>query len=180
LFLARTPPVNMKHIFLFLLIIGFGVLTRAQTEYEAFSDQNAKILKGIISAELISEDAAFPWYQANQVGYVPGGEAVAVLRRKATGLELMLVGGTWDENTQFLIPRFFMLTDKAGISRDHITLLGLDRRNKSIDRLPEDLHISSIPAILVFQHGLETGRILVGHKNADWESRLATLLNCSR
>ena len=37
----------------------------AQSQYEVIKEGNSKILKGIITKELISNDSTFTWYKQN-------------------------------------------------------------------------------------------------------------------
>ena len=89
----------MKHFLLVAFIIGLGILTRAQKEYEVSTDGTNKILKGIVSRDVLENDTAFRWFHDNQVGYTPDAETVAILKAKGPALRFIVFGGTWCEDT---------------------------------------------------------------------------------
>jgi hypothetical protein len=166
----------MKHIFLFLLIVGFGVLTHAQTQYEVYNDSDGKILKGIISKDLIINDPSFSWFQENQNGYTPDQEAVTALRAKKTSIELLVFGGTWNRDTRYFLPKFFKMTDAASFPQDRIILIGVDSDKKTIGQFAEQMHITSIPTFIVLKEGREVGRVTATQKSNRWDKEIASIL----
>jgi thiol-disulfide isomerase/thioredoxin len=166
----------MKHIFLIAIIIGLGILTRAQTEYEVSSDGTNKILKGLISRSMLENDTAFKWYHENQAGYTPDAETVSVLKAKGSQVQFMVFGGTWCEDTQYLLPKFFALLDAASIAPDQVTLIGVDHNKKSVRHLSEDMHITNTPTFIVMKGGKEIGRVVEYGKDRQWERDLGDIL----
>src|SRR5918993_1236585 len=82
----------------------------AQTQYEVSKDGKDKVLKGIISRELIAADTSFQWYKSNQAGYKPNQEAIDALKSKSDAIQLIVFGGTWCVDTKYILPKFFALT----------------------------------------------------------------------
>jgi hypothetical protein len=167
----------MKHVFLFLLIVGFGILTRAQTQYEVYNDVNGKILKGVISRDLIVNDPSFNWFEQNLLGYMPDEEAVQALRAKRSSIELLVFGGTWNSDSRYFLPKFFKMTDLASFPQDRIKLVGLGPDQTAIGHLAEEMRIHSIPTLIILREGKEMGRVTVSQKSAGWERQIAVLLN---
>ena len=169
----------MKHIFLIALIIGFGILTRAQTEYEVSGDGTHKILKGIISPELLSQDSAFSWWRANQAGYIPDQNTVASLKARGANLQFMVFGGTWSGLSQALLPKFFSLLDAASFPPDHIILVGVDPDKNDIDHLTDDMHITRIPSFILLKDGKELGRVVEDGKAGHWDREIGELVTAA-
>ena len=167
----------MKHLFLFLLIVGFGILTRAQTQYEVYNDADGKILKGLISKDLILNDPSFGWFRENQSGFLPDREAIRALASKRKTVEILVFGGTWNQDTRFFLPKFFKMTDLASFPEDRITLVGLGRDKKDFGPLAEEMHILSLPTFIILKEGKEIGRVTVSQKSAGWEKEIAAILN---
>jgi hypothetical protein len=92
----------MKHVLLVVVIIGLGILTRAQKEYEVSTDSLGKMLKGLISRDMLENDTAFRWFHANQAGYAPDAETVAILKAKGPALRFVVFGGTISRTRQHL------------------------------------------------------------------------------
>jgi len=165
----------MKHIFLIAIIIGLGILTRAQA-YEVSSDGNSKILKGLISRDMLEGDTAFKWFHENQAGYTPDAQEAAVIKAKGPQVQFLVFGGTWSENTKVILPRFFSLLDAASFSRDQVTLIGVDRNQKTTNHLSESMHIRSIPTFIVLKDGQEVGRVEDQDRNGRWDKELTAII----
>jgi len=165
----------MKHLFLIAIIIGLGILTRAESEYTVTSDGANKILKGLISRDMLENDTAFRWFHNNKASFVPRTEAVAVLREKATEVQFLVFAATWNEETKYIIPRFFALLDAAAVPPDQVTLIGVDHANHSAHHLSEDMHIMNLPTIIVLKEGKEVGR-LSGHDHDPWDTTLTHII----
>jgi thiol-disulfide isomerase/thioredoxin len=169
----------MKHIFLVLLIIGIGILTHAQTEYEVSTDTTygpSKMLKGKVKREMLENDTAFKWFHENLAGYTPNTETVSILKAKGGQVHFLVFGGTWCGDTQELLPKFFALTDAADYTADQITFIAVDRHKKSLDHLPEDMHLTNTPTFIVLKGGKEVGRVLEHGKNGQWEREIAEIV----
>ena len=149
----------MKHLFLIAIIIGLGILTRAETEYVVSSDGTNKVLKGLISRDLLENDTAFRWFHDNSASFVPKAEEAAVLRAKASQVQFLVFAATWSDETKYIIPRFFSLLDAAAVPSDQVTLIGVDHAKRSVHHLSEDMHITDIPTIIVLKDGKEVGRV---------------------
>jgi hypothetical protein len=167
----------MKHIFLFLLIVGFGILTRAQTLYEVYNGADGKILKGLITRDVIVNDPSFSWFQQYQDGYRPDKEAVKLLMVKRQDLELLVFGGTWNQDSRFFLPKFFKMTDMACFPQNQITLVCLDPDHHDLDHLAEIMHINTIPTCIVLKKGREIGRVTISQKSTGWDKAIADILN---
>lgn len=169
----------MKHIFLIAIIIGLGILTRAETEYEVSGNGSGKILKGLISRDLLSGDTAFTWFTENQSGYTPHSAEVTALQAKSRQVRFLVFGGTWCNNTQYLLPKFFSLLDAASVPGNQVTLIGVDREKHAANHLAEDLHITRLPTFIVLKDGKEVGRVEEYGKTGQWEKEIAAIVSRS-
>jgi hypothetical protein len=166
----------MKHLLLVALIIGLGILTRAQKQYEVSSDGTNKILKGVISRDMLESDTAFRWFHENQAGYIPDAGTVAVLKARGSAVQFIVFGGTWCDDTKALLPKFFSLLDAAGFTNDQVMVIGVDHQKRSIDHLPEDMHLASTPTFIVLKGGKEVGRVVEYGKNGQWEKEIGEIV----
>jgi thiol-disulfide isomerase/thioredoxin len=165
----------MKHIFLIAIIIGLGILTRAQA-YEVSNDGSNKILKGLISRDMLEGDTAFKWFHENQSGYAPDAEETAVLKAKGPQVQFLVFGGTWCDDTKYILPKFFSLLDAASFPRDQVTLIGVDLDKKTTNHLSESMHITSIPTFIILKDGQEVGRVVGSGKNGRWDKDLSDII----
>jgi thiol-disulfide isomerase/thioredoxin len=85
--------------------------------------------------------------------------------------------GTWCEDSQDIIPKFYSLTDAAGFSQDRITLIGVDRKKTTLSHLTEALGIINVPTIIVLKNGKEKGRIVEYGKYGMVDRELGEIVN---
>jgi len=171
--------ITMKKLSLSLIIIfTFCFHLFSQNQYEISREQNGtKILKGIISRDLLSRDTAFPWYAENLKGYVPNAAAVTALKKNNQSIEFVAFGGTWCGDTKNIFPKFFNLLDTAGFTQERVTVIGVDRNKKTLSHLAEAFNITNVPTLIVMKDGKEVGRVVEYGKYGMFDKELAEIIN---
>lgn len=137
---------------------------------------NEKSLKGIISREVLLDDTSFHWYAINQKGYTPHADAVAGLKKNADSIQLLVFMGTWCEDSQIIIPKFYSLLEAAAFSPDRVTLVGVDRQKKALGHLAEAMNITNVPTLIVMKKGKEMGRVIEYGKYGMFDKELGEIL----
>jgi thiol-disulfide isomerase/thioredoxin len=154
----------MRLVILFIVVIFCNSIMEAQTltPYEVSKDENnsSVILKGLINEAILKQETSFTWLANSIQGYTPNATAVATLKAKASNLQFLVFGGTWCEDTQQLLPKFFAIAKAAAISDNQITLLGVDRKKQSIGNLSAAFGVTNVPTFIVLKNGTEIGRIV--------------------
>lgn len=166
----------MRSLLLAVLVV-LTVSASAQTNYEISIDTNhtnARVYKGLISKSVISQDTTFHWLTANAKGYKPDSAIVAAV--KNAKVKYLVFGGTWCEDTQNIIPKFFVLTEQAGVPESSIILFGVDRKKQSLPNVSEAFAITNVPTIIVLKEGKEIGRIVEYGKTGYWDKELGELV----
>jgi thiol-disulfide isomerase/thioredoxin len=125
---------------------------------------------------MLEKDTAFSWFHQNLRAYTPNAATVATLRANTAQLQFLVFTGTWCEEAQFILPRFYSLIDAAAIRADQVTLIGVDPSKKTVRHLTEEMHITAIPTFIILQNGRETGRITPASKDSPWEKELVRIL----
>jgi thiol-disulfide isomerase/thioredoxin len=139
-------------------------------------DNGTKILKGFVTKQQLSTDTAFTWFAENQKGYTPYAATLQAMKTNKDSLNFLVFGGTWCGDTKFILPKFYLLTDAAGLAPDRITLLGVDRSKKTIQHLSETFHIINVPTIIVLKDGKEVGRIIEYGKSGMFDKDLGEVI----
>lgn len=168
----------MKKFTLFVLVILlFSGLVSAQDQFQVLVEKpNEKTLKGIISREVLLKDTSFKWYAENLKSYSPNAAALEGLKKNKDSVQLLTFIGTWCEDSQFIIPKLYSLTDAAGFSQERITLIGVDRNKKTLSHLAEALNITNVPTIIVLKNGKEIGRVIEFGKYGLFDMELGEIL----
>jgi thiol-disulfide isomerase/thioredoxin len=148
-----------KFVFLVLFNFSFQALF-AQTPEVILESNGTKILKGFVTKKDLTTDSAFTWFVENQKNYTPYAATLQTIKNNKDSISFLVFGGTWCGDTKFILPKFYSLSEAAGVSQDRITLLGVDRSKKTIQHLSETFNIINVPTIIVLKDGKEIGRVV--------------------
>lgn len=166
----------MKKLLPVFILTLFCEVTSAQDQYQVMSERpNEKTFKGIISREALTGDTSFHWYASNLKGYSPNKQALEGLKMHKDTLQFLVFMGTWCDDSQYIIPKFFTLLDIAGFSPDRVTLIGVDRQKKTLSHLTEALNVKNVPTIIVLKDGVELGRVVEYGKTGLFDKDLADI-----
>lgn len=167
-----------------MLLAIIALLTAASATaqtYEISPDPGTggKTFKGVLSREILESDTSFArlWYNANFKAYAPNAETVNALQQRKDTVRIIAFMGTWCEDSQFIIPKFFSLLDAAGVSKDRVTVIGTDRAKKTLGNLSETLNVKLVPTLIVMQDGKELGRVVEYGKNGQWDKELGEIVS---
>lgn len=164
----------------FFLILS-SLILKAQSDYEISRDPKhpeVKVFKGLINKSIVQNDTSFKWYGLNQSLYSPDSAIVHSMEKAAKGkVHFILFGGTWCDDTQFILPKFFKLQEMSNVPDSVITFFGVNRDKKSLAGLAEAFDIINVPTIIVMKDGKEKGRIIEYGKTGKWDWELAAILN---
>lgn len=139
----------------------FLQITSAQVQYEVSKDQQngLKTLKGILSIDVLKNDSAFAWMRNDISWYKPNSAAVTNLKAVKDTVQLIVVVGTWCEDSHIVFPQLLKLCTEAGFDFKRITIVGVDRKKTTLGSLCEALGVTKAPTILVLKAGKEIGRV---------------------
>ena len=165
-----------KLVFIALAFLSFSTLF-AQPPEITLESNGTKILKGFVTKRDLTTDSAFTWFAENQKGYTPNAAALQALKNNKDSISFLVFGGTWCGDTKFVLPKFYLLSEAAGISQDQITLLGVDRNKKTIQHLSEIFHIINVPTIIVLKQGKEIGRVVEYGKSGMFDKDLGEIIS---
>jgi thiol-disulfide isomerase/thioredoxin len=165
----------MKQVLITALVIFSFQIALAQTEVTREAN-GTKIVKGFLTKQDLATDTSFTWFAENQKGYTPDQNALQLLRANRDSVSILAFGGTWCSDTKYILPKFFVLADAAGLSSDHVTLLGVDRSKKTIQHLSEAFGITNVPTLIVMKNGKEVGRVVEYGHTGLFDKDLAEIL----
>jgi thiol-disulfide isomerase/thioredoxin len=165
----------MKQVLITALVVFSFQIAWSQTEVTREAD-GTKIVKGFLTKQELATDSSFTWFAENQKGYTPDQNALQLLRTNRDSINIVAFGGTWCGDTKYILPKFFVLADAAGLSPDHVTLLGVDRSKKTIQHLSEAFGITNVPTLIVMKNGKEVGRVVEYGHTGLFDKDLAEIL----
>ena len=165
----------MKAIISFaLLFCGLQVFGQTEVIYEA---NGTKLIKGFMTQQELATDTAFSWFHTNQEHYIPNQATLEAMRSNRDSINIIAFGGTWCGDTKTILPKFFRITDAAGLSPDRVTLLGVDHNKKTIQHLSEAFNVTRVPTFIVMKNGREIGRVVEYGKTGMWDKELGDIIS---
>ena len=151
-----------KYAWLILFFETVQCVLFAQTQYEILKHE---------------KHAYGKWYNSSQNYYNPDTATLNAFERVKGKVQFVVFGGTWCEDTQFILPKFFKLQEKTGVPDNTITFFGVNRAKKSLGSISEAFNVTLVPTIIVMKDGKEIGRVVEYGKTGKWDKELATVLN---
>lgn len=160
-----------------LMIIMSSNAVSAQTPYTSMKDdRQVTILNGIITKYILQNDPSFGWYATSQAGYTPDAAILQTMAAAKDKVQFIIFGGTWCEDTQSVLPKFFKLQEQSGIADSNTSFFGVDRQKKTLSNITAAFNITNVPTIIIMKDGKETGRIVEYGKTGKWDQELAEML----
>jgi thiol-disulfide isomerase/thioredoxin len=151
----------------------------AQAQYEINKDEKhpeQHILRGIINKYVVQNDTTYKWYNGSAASYKPDTATLSAFEKAKGKVQFVVFGGTWCEDTQFILPKFFKLQEMSGVADNAITFFGVNRNKKSLASITEAFNIVNVPTIIIMKDGKEAGRVVEYGKTGKWDKELADIL----
>ena len=158
-----------------LLIISCNSYQHVQ--YETIYKGKEKTLKGVLNRQVIESDTAFGWFKENMKWGTIEEATINTFKTKASKFKLIVFGGTWCEDTQNILPKFYKLIEVSGYPESSILMLGVDRKKNTIDSLNVKYKITNVPTFIVMHKGKEVGRVVEYGTKGDVNKELAEIVN---
>lgn len=166
----------MKRLFITVSLAFAFIGTKAQTPYTVTDEGSTRILNGLISPYILLNDASFTWYKSSSEQASASSPLITALSNAPSDITFLVFGGTWCEDTQNILPKFFTYQKKAGFPDSKITLVGVDRAKKSISNVATVFGITNVPTVIVLKNGKEVGRVIEYGKTGSWDKEISELL----
>lgn len=87
-------------------------------------------------------------------------DMAGLIRNVASGVDFLVLLGTWCGDSRREVPHFLKIADRCGIEPSRIRLHGLDRSKKSNEGVADRYHIERVPTFIFLRNGDEIGRII--------------------
>ena len=124
------------------------IILHAQTQQQYIvladsSENNAKMLEGIIDKDDLTGDTSFKWYAESQRIYPhPDTSIVNAFRNNKDKIYFLIFGGTWCEDTHFILPKFYKIQEVSGFPENHITVFTVDRKKNGTGNIAHAMNIT--------------------------------------
>jgi len=165
----------MKKWSLFLLAIIITASAQAQTE-EVTEPSGQKYIKGFINKQKLKTDPGYAWFHRQTEDYTPDAAVVEAFKNAKDSIRIFAFSGLWCDDTKYIIPRFYAITDAAGMDSSRIVMLGVDRDKKTIELMAETFNVTLVPTLIVLKNGKEVGRVVEYGQTGEFDKELAQIV----
>lgn len=147
--------------FVVLLIAMMMSLNSFAQSYEVSkdTDNGSVILKGEITIADMKNEPSFTWLNTNGA-YTPDSVATEYLKEHLKDHTLVVVMGTWCEDSQNLVPKLYTTLIQSLFPMSQLTIYGVDRTKDALHGEKARFNIEKVPTIIVYKDGKEKGRII--------------------
>ena len=115
---------------------------------------------GYVTQYFLQHNSVFSdYYSTEYAKYTPDPEIVKELSQLFDKTSIIIVLGTWCEDSQKQVPRFLKVIDPLEAA-DKFSYLCVDHEKKAGDMDIKDLNILKVPTFIVYYDGNEAGRIV--------------------
>jgi hypothetical protein len=147
------------------LLLSFIVLSlqmNAQSEFDKSIDKEngSVVYKGQVRFGDLKKEPNFSWFESGAQAYKPDTNAIKFLKKHLPGYNLVVLMGTWCDDSQVLIPKLYKTLQLTEYPLPQLELVGVDR-SKRAKYIEHTLYrLEKVPTIILFKEELETGRIV--------------------
>jgi hypothetical protein len=152
----------MKRLLFLVALTIFSMPAFAQSDYERFSDAKTGdlIYKGKFTINDLYQEPSFGWMERGVSGYTPDSNAVKYLKKHLSQYNIIVVMGTWCEDSHNLVPKLYKTLVAASFPMQQYEMFGVDRDKKTKNIEHELYKIKFVPTIIVRKGPQEIGRIV--------------------
>lgn len=101
------------------------------------------------------------WYLPQYDEYAMDQKSIAALKKeKLNSYQIILVMGTWCEDSHREVPRLFKILEATGFPEGKLTIIAVNRKRESPRGDEGPYNIQRVPTIIVQKYGKEVGRII--------------------
>ena len=150
----------MKKLLL-LASLFMSITTFAQSDYEVSKDKenDAVVFKGQITFADLNKEKTFTWMKG-AASYKTTADEMDFLRKHLPRYDLVILMGTWCDDSQNLIPKLYKVLQQSGYPMDKLKMYGVDRA-KQAKYIEHKLYgLEKVPTIIVIKDHSEVGRIV--------------------
>lgn len=150
------------NVLLFLVLVSVFRLSAQEinkTIYDEMADEN--ILFGYFDRDGVTgEDFNF-WFDEEYQSYSVDIKTLENINPEIlSSLEIKVVMGTWCEDSQREVPRFYKILDKLDFNTENLIMIGVNRLKLADETEVNELNIELVPTIIFYINDEEIGRII--------------------
>ena len=118
------------------------------------------ILTDILQNDFVQQLPDADQWNKNREEYIPDNAALSILKEKAGSFDLVIILGTWCEDSRIYFPQFIKVMEMSSAMFKSIKIIGVDRDKKCNLAGFEKLGVLYVPTFILQKDGVEVKRIV--------------------
>ena len=139
-------------------------------------NEGEKMLLGKVSYVDFKNDRLFPWMSENFKAYKPDSITLIELKKALKGVYIKAFMGTWCEDSQREVPRFYKILKSIGINKERIEMVAVSHDKDTPRGYEKDLNIAYVPTFIFYKQEKELGRFVEYVQGATLEEDILTIV----
>lgn len=164
-------------ILLFTIAVLMNISAFAQSDFDESKDAKTgqKIYNGQFTFENLLEEKSFTWMKKGFDSYRPDTTTMKYLKKHLGGYKMVIMIGTWCDDSHDLVPRLYKVLTLAGYPMDKYSMFGANREKEVRNQEHKFYNVINVPTIILYRDNYEKGRI-VETVNKSIEADLAKII----
>jgi thiol-disulfide isomerase/thioredoxin len=142
------------------MLISLSAMAQSDFDISKDAENGAVVYKGAFSVDDMHKETTFSWMDNGMSSYKPDEKDVAYLKTNLPAYKMVVVLGTWCEDSQNLVPKLYKTLQESGYPMSQLQMFGADRTKHTKNHEHEQYNIKFVPTIILIKDGKEAGRIV--------------------
>ncbi len=100
------------------------------------------------------------WYNTEYFTYEPDEFIIKQIIELSDSVDIQIYMGTWCSDSRREVPRFLKILDLAGVDKNNLRIINVDRKKKSPNHEEKNKNIEFVPIFIINKNNIEIGRIV--------------------
>jgi len=151
----------MKTLLAAAAILLISMTGNAQTTQPDIgtNDRGELVYNGLTTFDDLEQEESFTWLTEGAATYQPNGEKILYLLEKLPLYDMVVVMGTWCEDSHNMIPKLYKVLTEVEYPMEKLKMYGVDREKHSKTGEHEKYKVTNVPVVILLKDGKEAGRI---------------------
>jgi hypothetical protein len=153
----------MMKLRLIILLLAFSVFNPSKSqslESQSNSEKNPDIPIGKVNRADLQKGEFARYFYTEYCHYQPNHEVLEKLKPGIFNRHLLVVLGTWCQDSKEQVPHFFKILDQVDYNTKMVEIICVDRKKTAGSIDLTQLNIKRIPTFIVYDGEVESGRII--------------------
>lgn len=148
-----------------ITIIALAFLTiNCSSSKKVVNTKPKEIMDGILVGKAqksdLQQEPFNQWFSEGYNSYTLTEEMEDAIKEKLKDYTITVFLGTWCEDSQNQVPKFYKILDEVNFSSKKTTLITMARDKTTPELLEKGLNITNVPTFIFYKDGKEVNRIV--------------------